>query len=896
MSKAVKKFNGLSGTITEAELKQIAKTAKAEGQTVLYNRCMNAIKAAKKNKLEVFEKEANTFEQLPSDCLCGLDATPNYIDPEDNTGLNKAVSPDQIYQMITDKFIKLIEKSTGKGGMPEMIFPDKGYSIPFNFDSKKAYRGINAMMLTDFGFTTFENPFFLTFKQIQKHKGKLIKGSKGHQVVYFTQLFSYENDKLKLKFSTYNKKKFISWIYSNLQKLGISKNEVFDFVDRFAIPILKYYNVFNGQDVEGVNFDLDNFKEGYLDNSTTTDKTDPRIKTAELILENYPNPKPKYRTKPGKKAFYQGAHLDQVTMPKYESYLNGVDFYRVNFHEHIHSTGHPTRINRPLGNKFGSPAYAKEELIAEFGAVFLSAQAGFLWRTEKNSADYLKNWQNALKHLKKDNRLLMRAASAAQKAADFVLNLDADGVPAFEKQLSKATFKKETPTKKETPVKKTASVKKNTRPTTEDLKQKVSEKEIEILTRTDFEKALKGLGLTIFSKKTDTKNATNFKVDYQLNFKDVAGATLELKAEKLSNSILYTNKLHVFNLTIEDSYDFDSVSDFYDETFIELKKIFTTISLTELSELKKEYKNTLFSKTPKNQLALLGPAIKKKPTPKKRTQKKRGLNSPEIQTEPTQEGKRVTGVNSLPSASVSKKVTSIKAVAQKAPLFNFPGETGKFFQAIERKPVESVVIGIDTAQGTGKTTSLYKCMNDFANGGNKCLFASLEEHPTSNLATSKRDKFLDPQAQNNIDTVAEFDNYEDFCNIVAGYDGIFIDSWQKLIKMMRAIHLDEDIRKAFNGKVFFIIFQQTTTGRAKGGAEIVFDCDIVTKGYKGASFSENYLFFDKNRYTEIPLENLKYMIEDGKTIIENEAENTFTTPEQKAAQKIKDLAFSFKEV
>lgn len=899
MSKAVEKFNGLNGSIQAKELKKIVLIAAKEGQQTLHQRCINALELAKQNNLDVFEKDGNAVAQVPLYLLYGLEENPKDIDAEEIIGLNKAVSPDEIYQMITDKMILLVEKATTDAKMPEFKV-ESGYTIPFNFDSKKPYRGINKMMLTDFGLSALENPFFFTFKQIQKHKGKLKKGSTGNQVIYFTTLYSYDNPQKKLKIHTYNVKSFISWINKNLSKLEIQKDAIPSFIKMFSIPIIKYYNVFNGSDISGIDYDLENFKKGFIDVSDITGPTDPRITAADLIIENFPKPAPEIFYK-GKEAFYQ-RKSDSVTLPRFESYRNGVDFYRLAFHELTHATGHPNRLMRVMGKNFGDKEYAKEELIAEFGSIFLCSHAGFLWRTQQGSADYLKNWAASLKYFKEDNRLLMRAGSAAQKAADFILNLDANGVPEFEKQLLKIGKTQKIELVKPTPkpvkakaIKKTASVKTAKRPTTEDLKNEISKKEIEILTRTDFEKALKGLGLKVFKKETNTKSASNFTVNYQLNFKDVAGVTLQIKAEKPKKEIHYESKINVFGLTLEDSGIYENPSAFYEAVYEELRNIFKKISVSELADLKKEYKKTLFSNTPKNQLALLAPAVKKpRNTTKKNTQqKKTGLRSPSIQPKKSQEGTRVTGVNSLPSASVAKKVSSIKEVAQKAPLFNIPGETGKFFQAIERKPVGSVVIAIDTEQGTGKTTSLYKFMNDFAEGGNSCLFASLEEHPQSNLATSKRDKFLSQQAQNNIDTVYEFDDYNDFCNIVEGYDGIFVDSWPKLLNMMRGIHLDQDIRMKFDSKVFFIIFQQTTTGRTKGGAEIVFDCDVVTKGFKSTSFSENYLFFDKNRYTEIPLEHLKYMIAEGKTIIENET--TSTTIESQNKKPSVNFAYSFQE-
>src|SRR5690606_6687501 len=130
-------------------------------------------------------------------------------------------------------------------------------------------------------------------------------------------------------------------------------------------------------------------------------------------------------------------------MPHINSFETAQDYYRTLFHEFIHSTGNTSRLSRDFTGKFGSKPYAKEELIAEFGSVFLSAQAGIIWHSNKNHAEYIKNWHNVLGIIKEDNRFLMRAASDAQSAADYILQLDNNGEPLFWKKLSEKVNKKE---------------------------------------------------------------------------------------------------------------------------------------------------------------------------------------------------------------------------------------------------------------------------------------------------------------------------------------------------------------------------------------------------------------------------------------------------------------------
>jgi ribosome-interacting GTPase 1 len=202
-----------------------------------------------------------------------------------------------------------------------------------------------------------------------------------------------------------------------------------------------------------------------------------------------------------------------------------------------------------------------------------------------------------------------------------------------------------------------------------------------------------------------------------------------------------------------------------------------------------------------------------------------------------------------------------------AEFWDIGGETGKFLQRVEKKPFHSVAITLDGHQGAGKTTMLYQMVNDFSKSGST-LFASLEQHPESVLSQDKINKYIDDPSL--VDMVGDFDDAKEFYNIVKDYDFIFIDSWQKLINMIGKISFDEDLRKKFDGKVFVVVFQQTTTGRTKGGASIVFDGDIIIKLVKAESFQDNYAYFDKNRYTQMPIENIKYNIADAKCNIEGE--------------------------
>jgi antirestriction protein ArdC len=240
---------------------------------------------------------------------------------------------------------------------------------------KRAYHGINALLLSSLGHTS---PYWATFKQIQSMGGKVVKGQKGTPVVFWKMLQSEDIDPIT------NKPKII--------------------------PFLRYYVVFNLDQTEGV--------------EPPTAETpclipDP-IAAADAIVDGYQDgPAISYE---GTRAFYRPA-ADTVTVPRMEHFDSVPGFYDTLFHELIHSTGHPSRLNRSsltdTNARFGSDPYAKEELVAEMGAAFLcSASQIDIPPILDNEAAYIASWLRALKN---DNKLVITAASQAQKAADWIL-------------------------------------------------------------------------------------------------------------------------------------------------------------------------------------------------------------------------------------------------------------------------------------------------------------------------------------------------------------------------------------------------------------------------------------------------------------------------------------------
>ena len=120
------------------------------------------------------------------------------------------------------------------------------------------------------------------------------------------------------------------------------------------------------------------------------------------------------------KAYYRPA-TDKVNMPRLGLFNSPEEYYSTLFHELVHSTGHKSRLDRDGVAEvagFGSETYAKEELVAEFGAAMLCGIAGIENKAmEQNNIAYIKSW---IGKLKDDPSLAVAAGGQAQKAVDFI--------------------------------------------------------------------------------------------------------------------------------------------------------------------------------------------------------------------------------------------------------------------------------------------------------------------------------------------------------------------------------------------------------------------------------------------------------------------------------------------
>jgi len=249
-------------------------------------------------------------------------------------------------------------------------------AMPKNASTGRAYSGVNVLILWGAVVARgFSCQSWLTFRQALSLGGNVRKGERGTTVVYADR-FIPDDEKRRARESG---------------------------DDAQAIPFLKRFTVFSTDQCEGLPEDL---------------ATAPPPAAEGLIL---PEVEALIRASGadvrlgGDKAFYAPGP-DYIQVPRPEAHFEPVNWHRTALHELSHWSGAAHRLGRDLSGAFGSKLYAKEELVAEISAAFLCATLG-ITPTVRHS-DYIASW---LEVLCDDNRAIVRAASAASKAADFLL-------------------------------------------------------------------------------------------------------------------------------------------------------------------------------------------------------------------------------------------------------------------------------------------------------------------------------------------------------------------------------------------------------------------------------------------------------------------------------------------
>jgi antirestriction protein ArdC len=291
-----------------------------------------------------------------------------------------------LYQEITDKIIGELEQGSLPWVQPWAGAAAPPLGLPKNAATRRPYSGINILILwSAVAERSFCSQNWLTFRQALKIGAHVKKSEKGTTVVYADRFVPYRER-------------------TRAAETGDEPE---------AIPFLKRFTVFNTDQCEDLPPDLAPPPAPVAENLILP-QTEALIRATGADLRIG-----------GDRAFYVPS-ADYIQVPPPSSFFEPINFHRTALHELGHWSGAAHRLNRDLSGGFGSPSYAREELVAEMCGAFVCAALAIL--PTVRHADYLASW---LEVLREDNRAIIRAASAASKAADYLLAFrDAD--PACE--------------------------------------------------------------------------------------------------------------------------------------------------------------------------------------------------------------------------------------------------------------------------------------------------------------------------------------------------------------------------------------------------------------------------------------------------------------------------------
>ena len=257
------------------------------------------------------------------------------------------------------------------------------------------YRGMNVFwlwMVADM--CGYASPFWMTYNQAQKLGAQVRKGEKSTIAVFYK---SYTRE-------------------VEAAETGETSEE--------PRRVLKAYAVFNSDQVDGL---PERFRP-----AATLELVEPEGREQEL--DAFFAAIPAELRHQGDEAYYEPV-ADRITMPPAHLFSGFDHYYATLAHELSHWTGHASRLDRDLRNRFGSQAYAAEELIAELSSAMLGAELGLPVAHLDSHASYIDHW---LKLLRDDDRAILTAAAKAEEASSLLLKFGGRDIAAGEEPADEA--------------------------------------------------------------------------------------------------------------------------------------------------------------------------------------------------------------------------------------------------------------------------------------------------------------------------------------------------------------------------------------------------------------------------------------------------------------------------
>lgn len=277
-----------------------------------------------------------------------------------------------VFESTTTAIVQAIEDGAGSWSMP---WSRDGLAFPVNPTTQKHYRGGNVLaLLASAVVAGWERGEWATYKQWVSIGAQVRKGERGTGCVF--------------------------WNVTQDRKT-VEDDETGDPVELVSFPRFRAraFTVFNAAQVDGYT------------PAPVVLNTDEQITHADAVLARV-GAHVEHRCEG--RAYYSPAR-DLIVLPAFETFTDASAYYATSAHEHAHWTGHASRLNRDLANRFGDDAYAAEELVAELSAAFTCAALGISSTPRPDHAAYLAHWLDVLRA---DPRALFTVASKAQAATD----------------------------------------------------------------------------------------------------------------------------------------------------------------------------------------------------------------------------------------------------------------------------------------------------------------------------------------------------------------------------------------------------------------------------------------------------------------------------------------------
>lgn len=282
---------------------------------------------------------------------------------------------EELFEKITNTLIEDIEAGAN-GSKWEMPWNKLALGMPRSIDGR-AYRGMNSLWLAMLASRTPNHSSrWGTYKAWQRHGSQVRKGEKSTAVLLW---------------------------------LPIEVNDEKSPTGKKKVLMARTYNVFAAEQADGTAAE-----KCIADASAVRDDIDSPARIVEA--ESYFAAIGARIIEGGDRAYYSPA-ADEVHVPSIGQFRTVPHYYGTLAHEMTHWTGHGSRCARDMANRFGSDAYAAEELVAELGAAMWCARAGLSATTREDHAQYLGSW---LRVLKADARSLLTVASKSQAAIDYM--------------------------------------------------------------------------------------------------------------------------------------------------------------------------------------------------------------------------------------------------------------------------------------------------------------------------------------------------------------------------------------------------------------------------------------------------------------------------------------------